>query len=210
MVQLDLHSGSAFWPLRDGIPASYPPLCVDLETDVVIVGAGVSGAMAACELARAGASVAVIDRRDVASGSSAASTGLLLYETDASVAEMAEVIGLAGAVRVYHLGLEAIDAIESICAGTCGFRRRPSVYLASRRRDVRALRAEFEARQSNDFEVEWLDRKAIREEYDFDAPAAIRAHGTAEVRLSASATPRDVRPRASPVRRLHRHPRRPD
>ena len=47
------------------------------ETDVVVIGAGVHGASAAYHLARAGKSVALLERRTIGSGSSGASGGII-------------------------------------------------------------------------------------------------------------------------------------
>jgi glycine/D-amino acid oxidase-like deaminating enzyme len=156
---MDLRTGCAFWMVKDGLLASYPPLAADLSSDVAIIGAGITGALVARELTNAGASVVVLDRRDVASGSTAASTGLLQYETDASLETLSRSVGLPGAVRIYRLGLEAIDEIERICAevgDSSGFRRRPCLYLASTRRDARALAREHAVRASSGFDVTWL------------------------------------------------------
>jgi glycine/D-amino acid oxidase-like deaminating enzyme len=50
----------------------------DLETDILIVGAGISGALIAYALASEGYRVAVVDRRGPVMGSTPASTALLL------------------------------------------------------------------------------------------------------------------------------------
>jgi glycine/D-amino acid oxidase-like deaminating enzyme len=52
----------------------YPALLADLETDVLVVGAGLSGAHAAAELSARGLSVAVLERRWVSSGTTGRST----------------------------------------------------------------------------------------------------------------------------------------
>jgi glycine/D-amino acid oxidase-like deaminating enzyme len=184
MTELDLHTGSPFWPLRDGLLGTYPKLQEPASADVLVVGAGITGAVTAYELARSGASVIVVDRRDAGSGSSAASSGLLLYETDTSLEELGDRIGTASAARVYRLGLEAIDYIETFCRGAehdCGFSRRPSLYLASKRSHVRQLQREHRLRADCGLQTDWLDRDAIREVSRFSAPAAIRVAGTAEV-----------------------------
>jgi glycine/D-amino acid oxidase-like deaminating enzyme len=181
---MDLHSGTPFWPLRDGLPAAYPALRRNLSAEIVVLGAGITGALAAYELTRAGASVVVVDREDVASGSSAASSGLLLYETDTSIEELAESAGIPAAIRVYRLGLEAIDRIEQLSAelgGSCGFHRRPSVYLASTRRAVRGLERDSTLRRTHGFDVDFLRRPDLEREYSFTAPAAIRSRGPAEI-----------------------------
>jgi glycine/D-amino acid oxidase-like deaminating enzyme len=181
---MDLHTGTPLWPIRDGLLGTYPSLKQDVTAEVAVIGAGITGALVAYELSRAGANVVVLDRRDVASGSSAATTGLLLYDTDASLVELTRSVGESEAVRAYRLGLEAIDRIEQLTrelGDRCGFSRRPSVYLASTRRAVRSLEKEYRLRRANGFEVEFLDRRDLERTYSFTAPAAIRAQGTGEV-----------------------------
>jgi hypothetical protein len=41
---MHLRTGFAYWPLRNGILASYPSLDRDETADVAIIGAGVTGA----------------------------------------------------------------------------------------------------------------------------------------------------------------------
>lgn len=181
---MELRTGQPFWLARDGLPYIYPPLRASTSADVLVVGGGITGACMALELSRSGANVVVIDRRDAASASSAASTGLLLYDTDTSLAELSRVLGDRRAVRVYDLGVQAIKWIDDFCASAshdCGFQRRPSLYLASERSDVRQLADEFHRRWDNGFDVDWLDRSALEARYGFRRPAAIRALGTAEV-----------------------------
>jgi glycine/D-amino acid oxidase-like deaminating enzyme len=181
---MDLRSGVAFWPLRNGLLQAYPPLDRDETADVVVIGAGITGALVAERLVAAGANVVVLDKRDVASGSTAATTGLLLYETDTSLAQLADSVGEANAVRAWRLGRDAIDGIERLCAepgGACGFSRRPSLYLASSRRDANALAQEHGLRVRHGFDVEWLSARDVRTRYGIEAPGAIYSRGAAEI-----------------------------
>ncbi|HET8623053.1 MAG TPA: FAD-dependent oxidoreductase, partial [Gemmatimonadales bacterium] len=84
---MDLTSGYPFWQVRDGLPAAYPQLDQSLEVDVAVVGAGITGALIAWHLVEAGLSTVLIDRREVGWGSTAATTALLTYELDTSLAE---------------------------------------------------------------------------------------------------------------------------
>ena len=47
---MDLRSDYPFWLLDKGIIHSYPSLLKDIKTDIVIMGAGISGALAAWHL----------------------------------------------------------------------------------------------------------------------------------------------------------------
>ena len=62
---MDLLSSRPFWPIRDGLPATFPPLNRNTECDVVVIGSGISGSAIAWQLALAGLEVVVLDRREV-------------------------------------------------------------------------------------------------------------------------------------------------
>ena len=79
---MDLYSGHRYWYLKNGIVNSYLSLNRNIKTDVLIIGSGISGALSAYYLTKNGIDVTVIDKRDVASGSTCTSTSLLQYEID--------------------------------------------------------------------------------------------------------------------------------
>jgi glycine/D-amino acid oxidase-like deaminating enzyme len=179
---MDLRTGAAFWPLRNGLIAVYPPLERDERCDVAVIGAGITGALAARRLTEADCDVILLDRHDVGMGSTAACTGLLQYETDTSLGALASQMGIERAVRSWRLGLNAINDLETFCTDpSYGFTRRPSVYLASTRWDVRGLQAERALRAERGFDVAWLDRPEIAERFGFKAHGAIQSRGDAEV-----------------------------
>ncbi len=180
-----LRTGAAFWPLAAGLLTSYPRLDRDERCDVAVVGAGVTGALAAHLLSADGCDVVVVDRQDVGLGSTAASTGLLMYETDTELAELAASVGLERAVASWARGRAAIDALERVCAGTspetrCGFVRRPSLYLATSRAEAKRLAAECALRRRVGFDAEWLERTELRRR-GVAAHGGIWSRGDAEV-----------------------------
>ena len=72
--------------MKDGIVNSYTSLAGNITTDVAIIGAGISGALAAYALRNDGLSIAVFERRHPGMGSTAASTAFLQYEIDTPLA----------------------------------------------------------------------------------------------------------------------------
>ena len=181
---MDLRSGSAFWPIQNGLLQTYPSLPQDTICEVVVIGAGITGALIAHRLALEGVDVMVLDRRDVASGSTSASTALLQYEIDTPLSKLATMIPQADAVRAYRLGLEAIDEIESLVrelGDSCGFTRRKSLQFASGRRDLKALREEYETQRRHGFKVEFLEQADLEGVSSIRAPGAIISEGDAEV-----------------------------
>ncbi len=173
---MNLRSGSAFWPIQNGLIRSYPPLAEDAACDVVVLGGGITGALMAYHLAEAGVDTLLLERRDVAMGSTAASTALLQYEVDTHLADLIEMVGKAAAERSYLLCLEAIGKLEALAQrlpGDCSFARKRSLYVASRRRDVGPLQKEYAARRAIGIDVELLDDAAISAELSLRAPAAL-------------------------------------
>jgi glycine/D-amino acid oxidase-like deaminating enzyme len=181
---MDLRSGQPFWIAKNGLLSTYPPLERDETCDVVVIGGGITGALTAHCLTDDGVNVVLLDRRDVASGSTAASTSLLQHEIDTELVELAKRIGESSAVRAYRTGLEAVDEIERLVAelgDSCGFARRQSLYLASRKAHVKQLQQEYELRRATGFDVSWLSSSDIEARFPFSASAGILSSGDAEI-----------------------------
>lgn len=181
---MELRTGEPYWAIRNGLLQSYPPVRSDQSAEIVVLGAGITGALIARALAREGADVLVVDRHDVGMGSSAASTGLLQYATDCSLTSLIPKLGEEAAVTVYRMGLEAVSTIEKLCleiGEPSGFHRRSSMYLASHESSTAGLLREYLIQKQHGFEVSWLDRKAIEGCYGFGAAAALYCDGDGEV-----------------------------
>jgi glycine/D-amino acid oxidase-like deaminating enzyme len=181
---MNLRDGEAFWSISNGLIDAYPPLETDLNTDVVVIGAGITGALVAYQLARVNVGVIVLDKRDVAHGSTSASTALLQYEIDTHLTDLTAMIGEERATRAYQLCLEAIQKVETLTRelrDDCGFARRESLYYASSNKDAATLPLECEARAKAGIRLELWDAGQIQERYGFDAPAALFSYDGAEV-----------------------------
>jgi glycine/D-amino acid oxidase-like deaminating enzyme len=179
-----LRSGVPFWTTRVPTPPVYPSLQNDVHCDVLVLGAGITGAMVAYRLIKEGVSTVLLDCRDVARGSTAASTGLLQYEIDTPLVDLIGSVGKAAAVRAYRLGLEAIDEIEHFVfemGDSCGFARRTSLYFASSLEDARDLRDEYECRVAHGFDLDLLTPGDLAAIAAIQAPAAIRSRGDAQI-----------------------------
>ena len=126
---MDLRSDYPYWLLKDGIIRTYPSLKKNIKTDIVVLGAGITGALVSYKLVEAGKEVVVVDRRHVGMGSTAASTALLQYEIDVPLHELIHKVGEKNAIRSYCLCIDAIKELEKITEGINGdaeFLRKPS------------------------------------------------------------------------------------
>jgi glycine/D-amino acid oxidase-like deaminating enzyme len=181
---MDLRSNYPFWLLNQGIIKSYPSLENDIETEVVVMGAGISGALAAWYLCKAGVKVVVIDRRHVAMGSTAASTALLQYEIDTPLVELANMVGQKNAIRSYLLCLQTIGELEKICEkvpGQTGFKKKASFQFASFQKDVSQLQHEYKARKDAGISLQLLDADGVKEKFGFEKYAGLLSKDGAEV-----------------------------
>lgn len=177
-----LHGGAPWWLIRNGLASSVSS--GHGPWDAIVVGAGISGAMAADALSAAGRRVLVLDRSFPACGSTAASTALLLYELDTSLMELAVVKGVAAARRIYRLAYEAVLDVGTLVdtlPTRCGFAVRRSLYVASRRAHAAALEEECAARHCAGLDVTYLDAATLAHEHGVDAPAALHSATAAVV-----------------------------
>ena len=181
---MDLTSDHAYWRLKNGILASYPALDADRSCDVAILGAGITGSLVAEALSADGHHVIVLDGRDVATGSTSATTALLQYEIDTPLTDLIERYGVDRARMAYRASYDAIDLLEQkilqLGLSDCLFTRKDSVYLASRPKDVEALKAEADARQQAGIMVEEWSAADVAARFSFQAPLALHSTQAAE------------------------------
>lgn len=165
---MKLRSSEPFWLIKNGLPHSYPSITEEISVDIVIVGSGITGSLIAHQCMLEGYRTAVIDRREVANGSTSATTSMLQYEIDVPLYLLIEQIGEEAAVSAYRACFDSIDQLEKITAkirSDCGFRKKDSLYFAAYKKHVAWLRKEFETRKEFGFPVEWLDAQAIERQF---------------------------------------------
>lgn len=180
---MDLKSGYPFWAVKNGLMHAFPPLRQDHACDVAIIGGGITAALVAEQLSRHGHQVAVFEQRDVAWGSTAASTALLQYEIDTHLTDLARRYGEAPALLAYRACSEAVRDLGQVARPfrDVDFARQQSLYCASSRWQKRAVRREFELRERHGFDVQWLDAPALEQDFGIAAPGALLTRPAARV-----------------------------
>ncbi len=174
---MDVRSNEPFWLIRNALPQSYPSLKESISSEILIIGAGITGALMAYKLIEEGKKVIMVDRRDVCNGSTAASTSMLQYEIDVPLHKLIEQVDLTCAVSSYQNCEKAITDLKKIISAImvdCGFEERYSVYFASSKKDIPFLKDEFEARKNHGFKVKWLTKDEL-EKLGLKAYAAIES-----------------------------------
>lgn len=183
-VQRDLRTGTPLWLRRGPARVLSTPLAVNLKVDVVVVGAGVSGAMVTDALLRAGKTVAVLDRRGPVKGSTPASTALLQFDIDQPLIHLTRKLGRARAVRAYWRSATAVDFLRGRIADLgvhCAFRERQSVYLPGNVLNVRELKQEAAARMNVGLRSRFIGADELRALTGIERPGALLSSGAGEV-----------------------------
>jgi glycine/D-amino acid oxidase-like deaminating enzyme/nitrite reductase/ring-hydroxylating ferredoxin subunit len=106
---------TSYWTDSASIPR-YPALDRNLDVDVVVVGAGITGLTAAYLLKKAGRRVAVLERRRVGGVDTMLTTAHVTCVTDLDLAELVKSFGRDHAQAAWDAGLAAIAQIDTIVA----------------------------------------------------------------------------------------------
>ncbi|MGV3550739.1 NAD(P)/FAD-dependent oxidoreductase [Rhizobium sp.] len=182
----DLHTDAPLWSATPHISVRTHARPVRSRYDVVIVGAGISGALMASALADGTRSVMVIDRREPVGGSSLASTAMIQHEIDVPLSELVKKIGARDAARVWSRSMDSVARLADRVreAGiSCAFQHKKTLFLSGDEMGWRALKDEAELRAGNGFEAAFIDGAALREKYGIERTGAVLTS------CSASANP---------------------
>lgn len=175
-ITKDLRTGKPVWLARRRPAIETHALARDVTCDVLVVGAGISGAIVAEALTAGGLSVVIADRRGPLLGSTPASTALLQYELDTPLSHLAKQIGRDKAERIWRRSRLAVDAlrersrllgIDADCAS------RDTLYLSGNLLSATGLRAEGEARRHVGFQNEYLSVAAVQERFGISGRSAL-------------------------------------
>ncbi len=165
---MKLKTSEPFWLVKNGIINSYPSLRENIETEILIVGGGITGSLIAHQCMRDGHKTVLIDRREVCNGSTSATTSMLQYEIDVPLYELTELIGKEGAEKSYWACYNSIDDLGKVAKevkSNCGFKKKQSLYFAALKKDLDWLKKEYETRKSAKFPVKWLEPEEIEKKF---------------------------------------------
>jgi glycine/D-amino acid oxidase-like deaminating enzyme/nitrite reductase/ring-hydroxylating ferredoxin subunit len=139
---------TSFWRETAGPSRSkLLPLEHDIETDVAIIGAGITGLTAALHLKMAGRQVVVLEGNDLGGGTTGFTTAHLDKTTDQPLKQLIDDFGIDVARDVVRASEEAMNEIEARCNGfgDCDFVRLPSYEFTEVKREPKWVREQYDA-----------------------------------------------------------------
>ena len=162
---------------------SHPRFRGELETDVIVVGGGLTGCACASSFAAAGVNVVLLEADRIGGGSTAGSAGLIREDFDASFQETASAHGLRAARALWQgMRRASLDFAAAIRRAEirCDLVPQDLVHIVGREPEaVRRLRREYEARRAAGLDHTWMTAAAVSRDTSVEAGAAIRTRGFA-------------------------------
>jgi glycine/D-amino acid oxidase-like deaminating enzyme len=180
-----LRRGTSLWlDQYDGRRFSAPALTGRHEADVVIIGGGITGCVAAQRLAARDLRVVLLEARKIGRGSTAASTALLMQEPDVDFEDLAGRYGRRAAASVWRASRRAVQSMIRAIAGLktpAALHRVPSIYFTRDGDAPRALAREARARTRAGIHCRWLDSDQLSELTGIRGAGGILTRGNAQV-----------------------------
>ncbi len=171
---MDVRTGSFLWQPQIALATqALPPT---LNTEIVIVGAGITGALLAERLVGEGYEVAVVDRYPPASGSTTASTAIIQYDLDENLSDLESILGIEAARSIYLKCCTDVHDFKEFVLGLgdgVAMEVCPNLYLARDKDERLVLEKEFLARRAAGLQVEWLSDADIASRYPWPGEAGI-------------------------------------
>ncbi len=177
----DLHGGRSVWQDSRASLPPHGPLRRDRSCDVLIVGAGISGAMLADALSATGLHTLICDRRVPLQGSTAASTAMILHEIDTPLTRLIAQIGRADAERIWRRSFLAVQALRERARQLridAEMEEQDSLYLQGKMLDARGLQREAAARARAGLDVRYLGPAEVEQDYGIRRRAALLSAGS--------------------------------
>lgn len=138
----------SLWITRKNSP-EYPSLSSGVETDVLIAGGGITGLTTALLLQQKGLKVVLLERTQLASGTTGASTGHITSAIDFYYHKLIKSLGLESTKEVYMATVKARKLIENLIAThdikDAKYEVIPATYFADKVEQIDALQKEKEA-----------------------------------------------------------------
>jgi glycine/D-amino acid oxidase-like deaminating enzyme len=159
---------------------SHPRLKGSIETTVAIVGGGLTGSACAWSFAAAGVSVVLVEAESIGAGATAAATGLVRQDFDASFAATASAHGLRAARLLWQAMRKA--SLEFAAASRrlsikCDLAPEDMVLFARDAPAARLLQREYQARRDAGLDHTWIKPGILSRETGIETGGGIRTRG---------------------------------
>ncbi len=141
-----------FWWAEPG--PTFPQLHDEIDADVVVIGAGITGVTLAYTLAERGASVALLDAGPIAGSASGRNAGFLLASPSEPYSELVALWGRGGARAMLEIGRRSHHRVKELVEGLgieCDYRSNGSLRLTRTEEEAEDIRASIPLMKADGF-----------------------------------------------------------
>lgn len=161
-MNLQFVKGEPFFSRINKIEDKYDYLSEDIETDVIIVGGGVTGAILGYYFSKNNINCVILEKNIAGYGSTSITTALLQYELDSTLRNLEQYTEYDKIIKSYKLGVKALDEIDEFIkkyGNNCNYSKRDTLLYTARESDIGEIKEEYEIRKENGFDVRFIDEK---------------------------------------------------
>lgn len=182
-MEVNFVQGIPFFTNINKVEKQYNYLTEDIETDVIIVGGGVTGSILGYYFSKEGINSVILEKERIAHGSTSITTSLLQYELDSNIMALTEYVSVEHVINAYKLGIKALDEIEKFIkeyGNKCDYIKRDTLLYTAKKLEKEELYREYELRKQNGLNVKFISEE--ENPFSFDLKAGIYAvEGGAEI-----------------------------
>jgi len=148
---------NSYWLRQAKLRQQFSALVDEYHTEIVVVGAGITGLSIALDLLDRGHDVTVCEANTVASGTTGGSSGHLDAHPEIGPAELIEQCGLENAQLYTQLRLKAIDLIRERASEACRFASCSGYHYTEQATSINRLRKQCDAAKKIGLVASWVD-----------------------------------------------------
>ena len=140
----------------------YEYLTNDIDTEVIIVGGGVTGSIVGYYFSKNSIPAVILEKERIAHGSTSITTSLLQYELDSNAGELEEYTSLENIITSYKLGLKALDELDEFIKGygnKCKYEKKDTLLYTSKECEVKAMEEEYKIRKNAGIDVKFISKE---------------------------------------------------
>ena len=140
----------------------YEYLTKDIDTEVIIVGGGVTGSIVGYYFSKNNIPAVILEKERIAHGSTSITTSLLQYELDSNARYLEEYTSLKNIITSYKLGLKALDELDEFIkeyGNKCKYEKKDTLLYTSKECEVKAMEEEYKTRKNAGIDVKFISKE---------------------------------------------------
>ncbi|MBU3112174.1 NAD(P)/FAD-dependent oxidoreductase [Clostridium lacusfryxellense] len=173
-MELQYVQGKPLFTNINKVPKQYSYLTNNIETDVIIVGGGVTGSILGYYFSKHNIKCVILEKHRIGYCSTGLTTSLLQYELDDKLSDLMETTTKQDVIRSYELGQKALREIDGIIneyGNKCDYMKKDTLLYTSKKLERNEIYEEYKVRKENGFDVDFIDES--NNPFSFDLKAGV-------------------------------------